>query len=101
MEEGYIYLEKSSCLGLEKESSCHFLPLLILQIRKYSSMFGFLWRSPSLNSQMAYKKMSALIWLWVYNDDFGLQSRSTPQGLFRYLGCATHFLFDARALWDT
>ena len=37
----------------------------------------------------------------VYNDDFGLQSRSTPQGLFRYLGCATHFLFDARALSDT
>ena len=59
MEKGYIYLEKSSCLGLEPsamiKTSCHFSLLLILQIRKYSSMFGFFWRSPSVNSQWHIK----------------------------------------------
>ena len=65
MEKCYIYLEKTSCLNLEPstmiKTSCHFSPLLILEIRNYSSMFSFPWTSPSVNSQWHIKKMSALI----------------------------------------
>ena len=79
IEKGYVYLEKSSCLGLEPsamiKTSCHFSPspIMILRIRKYSSMFGFTWTSLSVNFQWHIKNMSALIWLWVYNHYFGLQ----------------------------
>ena len=46
---------------------------------------------------IVYKKMSALLWLRVYNHDF--VASSTPQGLFRYSGWASHYLFQALVLW--
>ena len=42
------------------------------RIQKYSSMFGFPWTNPWVNFSRVYKKMSALLWLRVYNHDFGL-----------------------------
>ena len=55
---------------------------VILRIRRYSSMFGFLWQVHQwiLNG---VKKMSALIWIRVYKQDLTCITL-TPQGLFRY-----------------
>ena len=70
-------LGKSSFLDLEPSTMIHadsvsFLTSADDRIRKYSSMFGFHWKNPSVNSRMVYKTMRALIWLRVYNYDFGL-----------------------------
>ena len=68
---------KSSFRGLEPSTMIHadsvsFLTSTNDRIQKYSSMFGFPWTNPSLNSQQYIKKMSALVWNRVYNHDFGL-----------------------------
>ena len=71
-------LRKSSFLDLKPLTMIHadfvsFLTSTDDRIQKYSSMFGFPWTNPSVNFQWYIKKlMSALIWLRVYNHDFGL-----------------------------
>ena len=56
-------------------------------------MFGFLWKNPSVNSQWYIKNMSALIWLRVYNHDFGLYLVQLYKVCLEYTGYAFHFLF--------
>ena len=86
----YIF-GKSSFLALEKGSyqgnfqqwfRLRVIYHVILLIRRYSSMFGFPWTSPSMNSQR-YQKISMLIWIRVYRQDVTCITL-TPQGLFRY-----------------
>ena len=70
--------------------TCHFSPLLILQIRKYSSVFSFPWASPSVNSQWHIQKNECSD--TTYGHDFDLQ---LVRGLFRYI---RHYLWYANQL---
>ena len=71
---------KSSFRDLEPLTMIHadsvsFLTSTDDRIQKCSSMFGFRWTNPLVNSQKykkKKKKMSALIWHRDYSHDFGL-----------------------------
>ena len=47
---------------------------------------------------MVYKNMSALIWLKVYNHDFGLQRVQLYKVCLEYSGYASHSLFHPRLI---
>ena len=107
----YMYLEnrwkrlhmfgKSSFLDLEPSTMIHadsvsFLTSTDDRIQKYSSMFGFSWTNPSVNSQWYIKNACFnLMWLRVYNHDLGFQLYKV---CFEYSGYASHFLFHAPVL---
>ena len=50
--KGYIYLENQAFSTFANDSDLvHFLTSTDVRIRKYSSMFGFPWKNPSVNYQ--------------------------------------------------
>ena len=66
----YVWKHKRSSTMIYADP-VSFLTSIDDRIQKYSSMFGFPWTNPWVNSLWC-KKMSALLWLRIYNHDFGL-----------------------------
>ena len=103
----FIYLEnrckylrvrgKSIFLGLEPstmiQTSRNFSPLLT-----FESIRRCLDKSIGEFSMVHIKKMSALIWLRVYNHDFGSYLVQLYQGLLRVFRIGFSLLFHARLL---
>ena len=80
-KSSFLYLEPSTMI----QTSCNFSPLLNdFRTQKYSSMFGFPWKNPSVNFQCISKKKERKMMLWHGLDSrFQLLTSSTLQGLFR------------------
>ena len=66
-EKGIIHLENQAFSTVNLRQWFRLRAIRKYRIRKYSSMFGFPRKNPSLNSQWYIKKISALIWLRAYN----------------------------------